>query len=39
LNNSSTRTKGLLLEQLEKLIAPISSDKPESEPEKTASQA
>jgi cytochrome b6 len=31
--------KGLLLEQLEKLIAPISSDKPESEPEKTTSQA
>jgi cytochrome b6 len=31
--------KGLLLQQLEKLMAPISSDKPESEPEKTASQA
>ena len=31
--------KGLLLQQLEKLIAPISSDKPENEPEKTTSQA
>ncbi|MGK7914961.1 MAG: cytochrome b N-terminal domain-containing protein [Prochloraceae cyanobacterium] len=31
--------KGLLLQQLEKLIAPISSDKPEKEPEKTTSQA
>ncbi len=27
--------KGLLLQRLEKLIAPISSDKPEREPEKT----
>ena len=31
--------KGLLLQQLEKLMAPISSDKPENEPEKTTSQA
>ncbi len=31
--------KGLLRQQLEKLIAPISSDKPEKEPEKTTSQA
>ncbi len=31
--------KGLLRQQLEKLIAPISSDKPENEPEKTTSQA
>ncbi len=30
--------KGLLLEQLEKLIAPISSDQSESEPETTTSQ-